>query len=354
MGSRALDPTLVPTVRQTPYLDFQALSPYDVSNGDRLIDEMVKSGEVRCLSTAEYYKVSIVLRERRRQAQCAANITYAGVLDHLQRELSSFHLESKLFKGKAHTVDAIEGQYLATLERLNQVERQRMSELDDLFAKRRKAFDDLLRSTTSRIQAFDSKIPDQVPPEFTRLSADLLDLREKEKHLLGSRRFEEAAQLHKEFRKRQFEELIRRREEYFLHMEKKRAEVVGLNKRELVALDTDWAERVALVKHRAGSELAPLREALARLLKKLVTAKAEYIGGDDPILKLDPSLDGARTSGNQFKAVRPPGPKTHARSGHLVGATRPWSGLANQPMTTRQLSSTLSRSIAEPDGRRWP
>jgi hypothetical protein len=61
--------------------------------------------------------------------------------------------------------------------------------------------------------------------KFLRLSPDLLDLREREKHLIGSRRFGEAAVLHKEFERRQQQELQRQSKEYFEKERNKRTNV---------------------------------------------------------------------------------------------------------------------------------
>jgi dihydroorotase-like cyclic amidohydrolase len=144
-------------------------------------------------------------------------------------------------------------------------------------------------------------MPDTLPPEFTRLSPALLDLREREHHMIGCRRFEEAANLHREFERRQAQELRERRREYFVHRERTREQVERRGERRERAAIANWDRKVARAKLSMESELAPLRGGCANFGAKVGAARAEYVGEDDPILRQDPTLADARESGNMFR-----------------------------------------------------
>jgi hypothetical protein len=203
----------------------------------------------------------------------------------------------------------------------------------------------------THLRNFDGAMPESLPLEFTRLSADLLDLRERERHLIVCRRFQEAAKLHTEFMRRQKEELVRRREEYFAHVEKERSELERRNVCKTAAVTADWNRKIEKFMRSMDVELRGLRKGVANLLTKLTAAKAEYIGEDDPILADDPLMTRARDSGNIFRASTPALTKgTPPRS--IVARRRPFERPVTV-MTTKRLSTAMYRQNFMRDGRKW-
>jgi hypothetical protein len=271
-------------------------------------------------------------------------------LDTLIREISDFFLENQLYVSKAEHVALVQAEYESERARLNELEAKWNSELESLIQQRDREAGRVQDLARTNLQTFDASMPEELPPEFTRLSADLLDLREKEKHLVGSRRFPEAAQLHAEFLKRQNEELIRRREEFADHFEAGRNEVDKRNHRRTATLQSDWNRKINHFRHMMNSELAPLRQGVANLLDKLMTAKAEYIGEDDPILRNEPGLMSARESGNLMRTSAPVFtrgllPKT------MVATTRAVER-EKALMSTRRMAEAMRRQSHKFDNRR--
>jgi len=345
-------PTLVSTIRTIPFIDYQSLSPAEITKCDRQIEEFKRSRTITCPTSNSYFKIMCVLRERRRLLCLAHQILEAGEIDRLIREISDFFLENKLYVAKAEGVAIAEGQYASECGRLADVEAKWSHEHDRLSQRRNAAQARVADANEAAIQNYDSSMPGVLPPEFTRLSSDLLDLREKEKHMIGSRRFEEAAKLHKEFERRQKQELVKRREEYFAHFEQERLELERRNTRKSRAIETDYTRRMDHLAHTMNSELTPLRSGVANILDKAVARKAEYVGEDDMILKNDPGLAEARDAGNMFRTGRP----TLTRGGHprsMVSTRRP-TERPSPVMSTKQMSDAMYRQNHKLDSRRWP
>jgi hypothetical protein len=305
MTMGAIPPTLVPTMRMIPFQDYQSLSATEIAKLDRQIEEFRHTKTITCPTSRLYFKLMVLLRERRRLATIDADLLLGGQLDKLIREISDFFLENKLYVSKAEKVALIQNQYEVERDRLHELEAKWTADLEVLVAQRDREEGRVQDLTRTAIQNYDGSIPGTLPPEFTRLSADLLDLREREKHLVGSRRFEEAAALHEEFLRRQDQELIKRREEYFSHFEQDRAELERRNDRRNSSIRADWTRKINHFRHLMDGELLPLRQGVANLLAKLHTAKAEYIGEDDPIIRSDPSITLAKESGNIFRVSQP-------------------------------------------------
>jgi hypothetical protein len=334
----AFPPALIPTVRMLPFLDYQSLSESDIEDCDRQIDHFKSTKTIICPTRKLYFMLMIVLRERRRLLSSSGDLLGAGELDELMQELSDFFLENALYISKAERVAQIQRQYDTEQSRLATLEVKWQRTLDALFQERGRAEERIAERSEARLSGFDNSMPASVPQGFVRLSANLLDLRERERHLIGSRRFSEAAHLHREFDRRQQSELIKRREEFFLSREHERALLEQRNRRTRASVDADWNRKVDQCRRQMDAELQPLRAAVANLLCKLITAKAEYIGEDDPILRTEPSLTAARDSGNQFRQT-----KTNAQGARprtMAASLRPLRrGLIM--MTTKKCSEIL-------------
>jgi hypothetical protein len=344
LAMTATNPTLIPNVRALPYQDYQSLTPSDVTKCDRQIDEFKRTGSISCPTSNTYFRLMAVLRERRRLLSASADLQSAGEIDTLIRQLSDFFLENKLYSGKSAKVETHQEELDSESRRLRELQWKWNDDRQEIHGRRTAAQQRVADLANSQLSTHDGSIPNSLPPEFTRLSADLLDLREREKHLIGSRRFEEAAALHREFEQRQKLELQRRREEYFEHFEKERAAIERRNERRKLSVSDHWGNKVAHLVSEMDGELRPLRKGVGHLTAKVATSKAEYIGEDDPILREESYLTEARDGGTIYRRSRALTRSLHPRS--MVTATR--EIVRPQPMTTtRRLSEAQYRQSAE-------
>jgi hypothetical protein len=337
-------PTLVPIVRTSTFIDYESLSESDIAICDQQIDEFRKTGRIACPTRNFYFKLMAVLRERRRVLASDAELEEAADLDILMREISDFFLENKLYTGKAEKVDLHQRQCDSEVQRLGELESKLRADQIALNQRRQAAERRVSEEAGTFLNSYDRNRPDRLPVEFTRLSADLLDLRDRERHLIVSRRFDEAAQLHREFERRQRQELVKRREEYFEHCERERAEIVRRNARRRASVSVHWGNRVDVFASRAHAELQALRIGVGHLTAKVATSKAEYIGEDDRILRDESYLAEARDGGNIYRRTttlaRSIVPRTMITARREI--TRP------HPMTTTQrLSEAEYRQSAE-------
>jgi hypothetical protein len=350
MTMKATAPTLVPTMRMIPFQDFQTMPAGEVAKLDRQIEEFKHSRTITCPTSRLYFKIMTLLRERRRLATVDGNLLLGAELDTLMREISDFFLENQLYVSKAQKVADIQNQYEVERARLDELEQKWMSDLAKMIDQRDREEGRVADVTRTALQTFDATIPGTLPPEFTRLSSELLDLREKEKHLVGSRRFQEAAKLHAEFLKRQELELVTRREEFADHFENGRLEVERRNERKNATIKADWNRKINHFKHLMNTELLPLRQGVTNLLEKLIVAKAEYIGEDDPIIKDDGWLTEAKNSGNLFRTSQPV--FTRGLPPRTMASTQRSIERQKVLMSTRRMAEAMRRQTWKLDGHR--
>jgi hypothetical protein len=350
MTMGAVPPMLVPTMRMIPFQDFQSISAAEIAKLDHQIEEFKHSRTITCPTSRLYFKMMIVLRERRRLATVDGNLLLGAELDTLIREISDFFLENELYVSKAEKVADIQNQYEVERARLDELEQKWISDLKVMTDQRDREEGRVADVTRTALETFDGSIPDTLPPEFTRLSSELLDLREKEKHLVGSRRFKEAAKLHAEFLVRQQQELVTRRAEFADHFENDRIQIERRNDRKNATIKADWNRKINHFKHLMNTELLPLRQGVQNLLEKLIVAKAEYIGEDDPIIREDDWLTPAKNSGNLFRTTKPVFtrgllPRTMAASQRSIERQKVL-------MSTRRMAEAMRRQTWKLDGYR--
>jgi hypothetical protein len=346
MKMGAVPPTLFPTVNETPYPSCRALSASEIEEIQAQIDEFKRTQTIQCPTTRLYFKMLTVLKERRRELSVQGDDDAAGAVDHLMSEISDFFLENELYCSKADKVALVQRQYETEKFCLDRAEAHWKRELKKFNDKRARAERRLSTASANRLKTHDQSIPAVLPPERTRLSSELLDLRDKEKHLIISRSFGEAAKLHREYVARQEQELQRRREEFFNRFEHDRSDLQRRNDCRSFALDGHWNVKFDELRFHMDAELIPMRKSVANLLHKLLAAKAEYIGEDDPILKGDPTLEDARAVGNMYSVSAP----THARGPLPLTLARSKRPLRPQTpmMSTAQMAETMFRQ-----SRRW-
>ena len=348
MQMKANPPSLIPPVRQTTYIDYASLSDSDKELCRRKIDEFKRRGEISCPTESLYHKLLCVLREHRRVFSNQGNFSKAGELDKIMRELSQFFHENSLYKAKVNEVDtaeyqyrAVQGQYGEAAEKWNEkVERQK--QLKERAVQRVDAFCD------QQMREYDTKIPDTLPMSHSKLSPDLLNIKDRERHMIGCRMFKEAEELHKEFERRQKIELQRRREEYYTSFEISRKALEKRTNRKRTAIRSDWDRKLDHTNHMMKKELNPLSNSVGFLESKLIDNKAEYVGEDDPIINREKDMYRSMSY-----SVSPPMMTRGVTPRSMVNSTRSIEA-PSQVMSTKRMSQTMLKQNHKLDSTRWP
>ena len=279
-------PSLTPIPQRGPetYFDYKKMSERDKLHCELRIREMIGSGTVTCLQSDEYFQMMAVLRENRCEAARNNDYDRCDQLDELMRQLSDYFLENKLYMSKAERVYAIQSQLDAVKAKLETAEKHWEERDSDMATARDSSIQRRESECRCSLSKYDAKMPGNLPAEFCKLSPETLNLYEQEKQLVASRRFKEAAIVHVEFLARKKKELERKKDDYYRKFEKGRTQVEVRNTKRQQATETNWDRKVKNADHNKNKEIQALREAVSNLESKLISAKAEYIGEDDPIL----------------------------------------------------------------------
>lgn len=281
---KPVNPTLMPITRITPYLDYESLSRSEQVFYNKMADTFLDTDCVSTLRSENYFKLMCVLHERRRVFALHHQSLFADKVDELMRRLSILYLERKLYNSKSEMVNAIRIQVDIEENQLKSLETSLQTEYANLLHSRQTAINRVTKECDQRIINYDRTIPEKLPPSYCKLSPELLNLRQVEKGLIGSRRYQEADKIHKEFLKKQKIELEQQRTKYFKSFEMERKRIESRNKRAMSAIETQWERKVTNFKEEMENKISAKKSAVENLRRKLISAESEYIGEDDPIL----------------------------------------------------------------------
>ena len=347
MSMRMNPPSLFPPARTKTYIDYESLTQADINKCNRMIEQFKRTGKIECPTSTMYFKLMVVLREQRRLASLKGDFNTANEIDQLIREISAFFYESDLYKGKAKEVSTYEYQYNQAQTRLVDLMETWNEKLDRMRNQSQKAtrrMDDFVQTQLSN---YDTKIPSELPAMYSKLSPDLLNLKDRERHMIGCRMFKEAEELHKEFERRQKIELQRKREEYYRSFEINRKALEKRVNRKREAVLSDWNRKIQHAEHMMNKEINPLKEGCGNYERKLIAAKAEYIGENDPILVNEKGF---------FSPTYRVSPPIQTR-GLVPRSMKHSTRLIQQPSevtTTKKLSDTMIKQNRPYKVGRWP
>ncbi|KAK8844891.1 hypothetical protein M9Y10_021062 [Tritrichomonas musculus] len=281
---KPVNPTLLPITRPNPYLDYESLSRSDQIFFNKMADTFLDTDCVSTLKSENYFKLMCVLHERRRVYSLHHQSLLADKIDELMRRLSILFLERKLYNSKAEMVSAIQIQVDIEENQLKSLETSLQSNYANLLHDRQTAIDHVTMECEQRLTNYDRTIPEKLPPSYCKLSSELLNLRQVEKGLIGSRRYQEADKIHKEFLKKQKIELKQQRDKYYKSFELERKRIESRNKRAMSAIEVQWERKVSNFKEEMDKKIYSKKLAVENLKRNLISAESEYIGEDDPIL----------------------------------------------------------------------
>lgn len=331
MAMSARGPTLLPIPTRAPpsFFDSRNMNHTQKAKCLKLIDEMLATESIDCFNAKDYFNILAILRERRCALTRQNNLTECIKIDDLMAQLSDYFFENKLYTSKAQEVAAIEAQLEAVKNKLSDAEEKWRKDMMRKFTKKERDENAKRNLTIENLQKYDSKIEKELPPEYCKVSPATLELHERERHLSTSRRFREAEKVHQEFEKAQKKDLAQKRQDYYKSFEKRREVVVSRNSKIISANETDWERKISHSEFLKDKEIQALVNSVSFLEAKLMRAKSEYIGEDDPIIREDDLKN------SLHKTTRDLPPKPHK-------------------VPTKQMAETMYKQSRKLDSARWP
>jgi hypothetical protein len=242
------------------------------------IDELLEGRDIETIDGSELPRLIPALKDRKqiaitrgdyRQSQQLEDLIQAGNSRHYERTYQSLQnsrltaLRVQLMKANEDLQSAEEfwakakeehdEEYNANLDSMNDQQRQ---QLDDL----------------------DASFPDSLPAKFAKLSPHVLNLREQEKHLVLSKRYEDAIPIRERADRLEEDELERQRRKFMNAFETRRRQLSDAHNTQRRCFDRNWGRKLERFESERDHDLDVLKRTIANF-----EARIEAIENDTEI-----------------------------------------------------------------------
>lgn len=261
----------------TPSMEFLSI-PIQIRNRLEIkVDDLFRGVS---FSTIEYETIPnliTIIKERKRHAVLDANYEASQKCENMIRYISSMSLQRKFNTIKNATVQDLRDQLRTAQSQLIQMERKWKQKVQDFNDQQSESTKRLERNHQMKLQEFDSQVPKELPPEYCKLSADLLNLREQERQLVFSKRYDEAIALRKEGDKREKQETQAQKQRFVRETQQRRQKLLQDQRNAIECFTMRWTKQSENLNKEMNKELNTQRKIIENIQLKINEAESENL-----------------------------------------------------------------------------
>lgn len=231
-------------------------------------------------STVEYdtiHGLIICLKERKRKAVISGNYSLSQTVENMIVRLNSMLLIRKFNAIKAAKLAELQDQLEQAEETLRSITNKWNKRIEEFNDQQSAATKRLEREHMTKLEEFDGRIADDLPPNFCKLSAALLDLREQERQLVLTKRYDEAISLKKEGDRREKEEAEVQKKKYQKLVEKRRQKLIEEQEHAIECFTLRWTRQSEKLIAERDNEIATQQKIIDNINLKIEETESEEI-----------------------------------------------------------------------------
>jgi hypothetical protein len=240
-------------------------------------DNLIKGSPINAVPLENINTVIITLKERKRQAILKGNYTQSQEIENMIGRLGSIIIQRKHANIKAQEIKAIEYQLQQAenqLKKTIQAWNEKAAEFNKTQAISARRIE---RTQFARLNDNDSIPTDTLPSKYLKPSAKLLDLRERERHLVLTKRYDEATLLHKEGDRMEKEEELEKKREFLHTSQRQRQQLLMAQERDRQGFQERWSRSAEKLQKQMEKEIEQQRRVVENIRTKLNDAKNETV-----------------------------------------------------------------------------
>lgn len=261
----------------TPSTEFKGLSRQEHIAAEGWADNLIKGAAITSVPLENINAVIITLKERKRQQILKGNYPLSQEIENMIGRLQSIIIQRKHAIIKAQEVKALEYSLQQAEGQLKKLVQSWNERVDDFNKTQAASSRRLERSQFGRLNDNDSIPLDKLPSRYLKPSAQLLDLRERERHLVLTKRYDEATQLHKEGDKMQKAEEREKKREFLKTSQMQRQQLLVAQDKDLQGFNERWTRNAEKLNNQMEKEIERQKKVVENIRKKLEDARNETI-----------------------------------------------------------------------------
>ena len=245
-----------------------------------LIDELLEGRPTETVDDTQLTDVIQALKMKKEELAQDGDYRKLQVAENIIQELNSRQYEA--------TYTFVQGNKLANLKKQLNDTKFELKNKQQMWGEQRAAFEeeyqnareDLINDQQQELQEYDSSFPEILPANFRKLSPQVLQLREQEKHLVLTKRYEDAIFYRERADRLEQQELEQQRSKFVRAFQVKRNQLIETQKTQLSCFEKHWERRLALLDKESNEDMKPLKTSIRNLQKRI---DAIDVGIDEPL-----------------------------------------------------------------------
>ena len=270
---------------------------------DLIVDDLLDGFPTDAVECDDYSQLILALKARKRTLLSKGDYHSSQVLEDFIQTFNSRRYEDAFEKSRNKQITQLNLQKMQAESDLEGAHRFWNEERAQYDIQRAAALSELQDLQQKQLEEFDNSFPEVLPANFRKLSSKVLNLREQEKHLVLTKRYEEAIEYRRRADLLEKEELRQQREKFQIAFEQQRQQLIATQQAQLKCFNANWDRKLSRLSNERNNE--------ERILKKTVSLTQRKISKFENERVLEPafptrSISAMTTSPRTMNSYRTP------------------------------------------------
>lgn len=230
------------------------------------------------LTTVEYDLIPtmiICLKERKRKAILKGDYQLSQTIECMVNRFVTFQLQKKDREMKAAKIDDLNFQLEQAQAVMQNLTERWNRQIEAFNQEQSEASAQFEKKQIQKLEEFDANIPTALPPNYCKLSSHLLDMREVERHLVLTKRYNEATSLKKQNDKMEREETAAQKQKFMKIVQSKRQKLIEEQAKAIEVFTAKWTLQSEMLIKQRDDEIQTQQKVIDNILLKFKEAELE-------------------------------------------------------------------------------
>lgn len=267
---RGLKPA--PSTCNPEYLAIPRLQRNSIENK---IDDIFRGISINTVEFDLIPTVIICLKERKRKAILKGDYQLSQAIEVMVNRFVSIQLQKKEREIKEAKLDDLNFQLEQAQEAMKNLTEKWNKRVEAFNQEQSEASAQFERKQIQRLEDFDANIPTALPANYCKLSSQLLDMREIERHLVLTKRYNEATSLKKQCDKMEREETAAQKQKFMKIVQAKRQKLIEEQAKAIEVFTAKWTLQSEVLLKQRDEEIETQQKIIDNILSKFKESEPE-------------------------------------------------------------------------------
>lgn len=241
------------------------------------IDSLINGAPLSTVDLDKIPNLIVLIKERKRKAILAGEYHISQKCEDLVRYISALSLQRGFGKIKRAELAELNNQLKAAESKLVSIKAKWEQKVLEFNESQSTATRKLEADQLKKITEFDDAVPTELPAEYCKPSSALLNLREQERQLVLSKRYDEATELKKESDRMEKAEAEVQKRRFISLINKRKQKILEKQEHDRDCFTLRWQRQEEKLNKEMETEIATQEKVVQNLILKIKDVESEEI-----------------------------------------------------------------------------